>query len=64
MFFSFIGGICIGLSHYLTVLYCVDSNLLLKSPAQWPLILIGGFAGFFGSLIDSILGATLQFSGE
>lgn len=61
---SFLGGIAIGLGYYLTVLYTVDSSILTLSPPQWPIIIVGGFAGLLGSIIDSILGATLQYSGN
>ncbi|XP_046965640.1 transmembrane protein 19 [Vanessa cardui] len=60
---STVGGLVIGLSHYLTMLYFADRDLLMYAPPQWPIILYGGLAGFLGSLIDSILGATLQYSG-
>lgn len=60
---SFLGGLVIGLSHYLTIRFISTERVLLNNPAQWPLILCGGFAGFLGSLIDSILGATVQYSG-
>lgn len=61
--FSTLGGLVIGIAHYLTVYYFSDSSLWLYAPPQWPIILLGAYAGFFGSLIDSILGATLQYSG-
>lgn len=61
---SFLGGLVVGIGYYLTVIYTVDSSILALSPPQWPIILVGGIAGFLGSLIDSILGATLQFSGK
>ena len=35
----------------------------MASPHQYHLIIIGGMAGFLGSMIDSLLGATLQYSG-
>lgn len=41
----------------------VDRNILAGSPSQWPLIIFGGVAGLLGSIIDSLLGATLQYSG-
>lgn len=63
LLFSFLGGILIGLGFYIALLYTVDPLQLAKSPPQWPVILVGGIGGFLGSLIDSILGATLQFSG-
>ncbi|XP_045448107.1 transmembrane protein 19 [Melitaea cinxia] len=61
--FSTLGGLLIGLSHYITILYFADRALLSYAPPQWPVILYGGLAGFLGSFIDSILGATLQYSG-
>lgn len=60
---SFLGGIVIGLTYYLTLLYTVETKSLQHSPPQWPIIFCGGLAGFFGSLVDSVLGATVQFSG-
>lgn len=60
---SFLGGVLIGFSHFCATVLFVDSNILSNSPPQWPLILIGGIAGLFGSMIDSFLGATLQYSG-
>lgn len=41
----------------------VDRNILAASPPQWPLIVFGGVAGLLGSIIDSLIGATLQYSG-
>lgn len=41
----------------------VDRNILVASPKQWPIILFGGIAGLVGSIIDSLLGATVQYSG-
>lgn len=45
------------------IIYTVDTNALNISPSQWPIILFGGIAGFIGSIIDSLIGATLQYSG-
>lgn len=63
VFFSFVGGLTIGLAYYITLYYTVDSTLLERAPTQWTLILVGGLAGLLGSIIDSYIGATLQYSG-
>lgn len=60
---SALGGIVVGIGFYLTIFICANRESLQSSPAQWPVIIIGLFAGFFGSVIDSLIGATLQYSG-
>ncbi|XP_008204558.1 transmembrane protein 19 [Nasonia vitripennis] len=60
---SALGGLVVGLFHYLTVLYAVDSAVLEVAAPQWPIIVLGGVGGLLGSIVDSILGATLQYSG-
>lgn len=42
----------------------MDTDAQIISPPQWPVILIGGAAGLIGSLIDSVLGAVCQYSGN
>lgn len=61
---SALGGLVVGLFHYLTVLYAVDSAVLEVAAPQWPIIVLGGVGGLLGSIVDSILGATLQYSGR
>uniref|UniRef100_UPI00358E242A transmembrane protein 19 n=1 Tax=Myxine glutinosa TaxID=7769 RepID=UPI00358E242A len=55
------GGLTVGLAFF------IGTNALAPgleaAPPQWPLILYGAVAGFSGSIIDSFLGATLQYSG-
>jgi len=36
---------------------------MARAPEQWRIILVGGLAGLLGSIIDSLLGASLQYSG-
>lgn len=60
---SALGGFICGLTYYIFTLICVNREILLRSPPQWPLLIIGTLAGLFGSIIDSIFGATVQYSG-
>lgn len=61
---SFFGGLVIGVAYYLTIIYTVEQHLLTMSARQWPIIVFGGVAGLIGSVIDSLIGATLQYSGQ
>lgn len=58
---SLLGGTFVGLAYFLTQLVFVN-DLDISAP-QWPLIAFGGLAGLLGSIVDSFLGATMQFSG-
>lgn len=63
LIFSALGGFICGLAYYVFTLICVDREILIRSPPQWPLLLVGSMAGLLGSVIDSLIGATLQYSG-
>ncbi|XP_023376648.1 transmembrane protein 19 isoform X2 [Pteropus medius] len=58
---SLLGGTFVGITYFLTQLVFV--NDLDISVPQWPIIAFGGLAGLLGSIVDSYLGATMQFSG-
>jgi len=60
---SALGGLICGLAYYASLVVCVDREILIRSPPQWPLLLIASMAGLLGSVVDSVIGATLQFSG-
>ncbi|KXZ46526.1 hypothetical protein GPECTOR_43g963 [Gonium pectorale] len=64
---SIMGGMFVGLVFYLggllsPTLWIFEAQRTLAA-AQWRLIPLGLVAGLAGSVLDSLLGATLQFSG-
>ncbi|XP_030303724.1 transmembrane protein 19 isoform X1 [Calypte anna] len=58
---SLLGGMAVGIAYFITQLIFV-SDLEISAP-QWPLIVFGAAAGLLGSIVDSYLGATMQYSG-
>ncbi|XP_068791813.1 transmembrane protein 19 isoform X2 [Struthio camelus] len=61
LFSSLLGGMAVGAAYFVTQLIFV-SDLDASAP-QWPIIVFGAAAGLLGSIVDSYLGATMQYSG-
>ena len=53
------GGLIVGLAYFLTLLVSLGVGGLgsVSLMSQLPVMLIGGTAGLFGSVVDSFLGA-------
>ena len=62
---SFVGGLVVGAAYFLPLLLLWDSDESGATLTSQLLVavVVGGAAGFLGSLVDSVLGATVQFSG-
>ncbi|XP_028602889.2 transmembrane protein 19 isoform X1 [Podarcis muralis] len=58
---SLLGGTSVGVAYFISQLMFVN-DLDISAP-QWPIIVFGGMAGLLGSITDSYLGATMQYSG-
>lgn len=59
---SLLGGATVGAAYFISQLLLV-SELHLAAP-QWPVVAYGAVAGLLGSLLDSLLGAVMQYSGN
>jgi len=60
---SFFGGMVIGAGYLAGVYLAAPGVEIGAAPDQLRLMLVGGVAGLLGSIIDSFLGATMQYSG-
>jgi len=60
---SIIGGTFIGIVFWVAGIFFCNNPVDSTIPPQWPIILLGTLGGTLGSIIDSYLGATLQYSG-
>lgn len=63
LFCSAFGGFICGLTYYVLTIICVHNEILARSPPQWPMMIVGTIAGLLGSVLDSVIGATVQYTG-
>lgn len=62
LLFSALGGFVIGVAYFIALLVTGVATFNIRQACL--LNFTGMFAGIFGSLVDSIIGATCQYSGE